>query len=215
MALAQSQERERERAHLAETDRHIVAHRMPRKDWARVLCVCSRSSLEVQSHARHAVVHADPWRLAKWGPGSFREPRSASRSSKTVWSKRLLSPSAIPCALSYGGNVFRSHSRANTCTASPFWTVRWGIFPMARMRRPKWKWAGRTSWCLRRQASRRNLWLEDPQRTSNFSNRLLTTTALLVLGFVLASGPAAGGPEGAPPASSSERDLSYLGITTE
>src|SRR2546430_7305278 len=30
----------------------------------------------------------------------------------------------------------------------------------------------------------------------HFSNRLLATTALLVLGFVLASGPAAGGPEG-------------------
>src|SRR6266581_2727319 len=30
----------------------------------------------------------------------------------------------------------------------------------------------------------------------HFSNRLLTTTALLVLGFVLASGPAAGGPAG-------------------
>jgi hypothetical protein len=51
MALAQSQERERERAHLAETDRHIVAHRMPRKDWL-AYCASARAAAWKYNHTR-------------------------------------------------------------------------------------------------------------------------------------------------------------------
>ena len=77
--------------------------------------------------------------IVQSGVRLFQAPRSASRSSRTAWSRRPPSPNAIPSAPNCGGSVFLSRSRVNICTVSPFSTVRCSIFPTSRTRRRKWQ----------------------------------------------------------------------------
>ena len=67
--------------------------------------------------------------IVQSGVRLFAAPQSASRSSRTAWSRRRPSPNAIPPAPNCGGSAFLSRSRANTCTASPFSTARCSISP--------------------------------------------------------------------------------------
>ena len=89
---------------------------------------------------------------------SFQVPQSASRSSKTAWSRLQPSPNAIPSAPNYGGSAFLSRSRANTCTVSPFSTGRCSIFLTSRRRRRTWRSAERIFWgaAIGRQLSSRS-----------------------------------------------------------